>query len=69
MNGRIAANRFQVKAYTVVDSLFHHRSNGAFVMVTTPIETDENVDSAVRRRDRFLDAIWPSLNVLSGAGD
>ena len=60
-HGRAVASEYWAKFYLVADAMRMNRSDGALVRVTTPIATNESLDSAERRGVTFIDSVLPIL--------
>jgi len=59
INGRVVADKYWAKAYTVWDRLIHHRTNGAVVMVTAEVRGSDDRDVALTNSGEFIRAILP----------
>lgn len=56
--GRILNEQYEAKWYLFVDSIEKHRTDGALVRLTTPIESQETEQDADRRMQAFLSASY-----------
>jgi len=61
INGRIVANQYEAKAYTVWDTLVRGRSNGAVVLLEWDGSATEAPDQSLKRATEFARALIPLL--------
>lgn len=61
LNQKYITNFFSYKIHIVLNSLFKHRSDAAFVRITTPIYND-NIDEAIKRAEDFIIKAVPVIN-------
>ena len=59
--GRILTNAYQLKIFVFWDALTKQRTDGALVRLITPVYTNENVEDADKRLQRFVRDIVPVL--------
>lgn len=59
--GRVLTNLYQVKVYSVWDSLTKHRTDGALVRLITPVSERERLEDAEARLREFTRQIVPVL--------
>ncbi len=59
-NGRVLANEYQAKLYSMFASTRYHRSDAAIVRVVVPVVGDDEA-AAVRLSGDFLKAIFPAV--------
>lgn len=59
--GRIISSEYWQKIYLVIDSIFRHRTDGAFVRLITPID-DNGETVALNRLVGFAETMMPLLN-------
>lgn len=60
--GRIVASEYWVKWYLMWDAMTRHRTDGALLRVSTPVEGSE--DAARRRCVAFMRTVLPRLDAL-----
>lgn len=58
--GRIITSEYWAKIYMVLDAIFKHRTDGAFVRVTVPFTGDAE-EMAIRRGRTFVEKVFPLL--------
>lgn len=68
VNGRPTAGWYEAKAYTVWDVLRHGRSNGALVMVVSPLAKESDAMPAVRRHEAFLREAFATIRAALPRG-
>lgn len=62
INGRVVANPFSAKAYSIQDALLRRRSNGALVMVHWEAARDTELEPlAAEQRRKFIKALIPLI--------
>jgi EpsI family protein len=61
---RGVANEYWAKYYLVADSIKLHRSDGALVRITTPLNPGETADAAQQRILPFVNDVGPLLNTF-----
>lgn len=62
MRGRILTSLWQVKLYTFWDALTRQRTDGALVRIITPVYSQESVQDAEARLQKFTGEIVPVLD-------
>jgi EpsI family protein len=59
---RGVASEYWAKVYLVSDSIRLHRSDGALIRITSPIQAGETADAAQQRLSPFIDGVLPLLD-------
>jgi EpsI family protein len=60
--GRVIASEYSGKFWMVNDAILHHRTDGALVRLSTPMNDGE--DAAYRRLEKFAQLVFPQLDSL-----
>jgi EpsI family protein len=60
-HGRSIANEYLAKIYLVTDAIRLHRTDGALVRVTTPVDANEGMSAARARAEAFTAQLIPML--------
>lgn len=67
LNGRVVANRYIAKLYTIWDALVYGRTNGALVSISAPLGQQEQPENGFENERRFIrDAMLAVHNYLPG---
>lgn len=60
--GRTIANEYMMKMYLFIDAITKNRTDGSLVRVVTPIARSENIASADKRLQSFIQQTTPELS-------
>lgn len=61
LNGRIVADNIFVKIFTAIDGLTKSQTNGAIIMVSTDLDTDDDIDNILRYEKEFVRELLTAL--------
>jgi EpsI family protein len=64
LNGRIVADNYKGKLFTALDGLFHRRTNGAMIVVSSTLANPEAKDTVMNQNVVFIRKIFPLLTSL-----
>ena len=59
---RAVASEYAAKFYLVADSIRQHRTDGSLIRITTPLGTNESLDSGQQRLLTFAGNVVPLIN-------
>ena len=59
--GRKISNEYLMKWHLVKDAILINRTDGSLIRLTTPIFEDEDIDTAEKRLQKFIDIVAPNL--------
>lgn len=62
LNGRVVADRYWAKVYTIWDALVHRRTNGTVVWLKTNVAGEIEKDQAIMRLAQFAGAVYSVLD-------
>jgi EpsI family protein len=60
-HGRVVANEFAAKFWSVADAMRYNRSDTSLVRITVPVMPDGDIDRSVQIGYEFAKAVFPSL--------
>ena len=61
-NGRITANRYMAKAYTILDALTRNRTNGAIIIVDGTMDKSADQNELIKDEEDFINHLIPVLH-------
>jgi EpsI family protein len=62
LNGQIIANNYKAKFVTAINGLFHRRTNGAIVMVSSNVNDSDDFEKVLKDEVQFVQALFPFLS-------